>query len=131
MVYFAMKVDAESPGENVMSSLSLRIPVLLLALGVALPAIAQTDPAIARIRANTGVSQNQAAEQMIASDEAEEARADRGEEQERETPTPADPLPTGEIEVGDVQSAEPLEAGEEPDPAADAADAAEEPAAEE
>lgn len=103
-----------------MSSLSLRLPVLLAALALGAPALAQTDPAIQAIR-DRGVGANNAAEQMMNADAAEDARAERGEEKARETPRPAEPLPTGDIEVGDVQTA-PLEDGEEADPAADAED---------
>ena len=103
-----------------MTTRTLRLPVLLGALVLAAPAFAQTDPAIQRIRGNVGVSNNNAAEQMMNSDAAEDARADRGEERERETPTAAAPLPEGDVGVGDVQSTVPLEEGEEADPAADA-----------
>lgn len=102
-----------------MSKLSLRLPVLLVAVTLSMSAFAQTDPAIQRIRGNVGVSNNNAAEQMMDSDAQEDARAERGEERERETPTAAAPLPTGEVGVGEVQTA-PLEEGEEADPAADA-----------
>ena len=106
-----------------MTTRHLRLPVLLVALAVAVPAFAQTDPAIQRIRENSGVSSNRAAEQMMENDAREDARADRGEQRERETPTAAAPLPAGEVGVGDVQSTVPLEEGEEADPAADAEEA--------
>ena len=107
-----------------MTKKTLRLPVLMAALVLAAPAFAQTDPAIQRIRGNVGVSNNNAAEQMMESDAQEDARAERGEERERETPTAAAPLPTGEVGVGEVQTT-PLEEGEEADPAADAEEGAE------
>lgn len=103
-----------------MSTPRLRLTALLVAVALAPAALAQTDPAIQRIRENSGVSSNRAAEQMMEADATEDARAERGEERERETPTAAAPLPAGEVGVGDVQSTVPLEEGEEADPAADA-----------
>ena len=103
-----------------MSTFTPRLPVLLVALALAAPALAQTDPAIQRIRENSGVSSNRAAEQMMEADATEDARAERGEVRERETPTAAEPLPAGDVGVGEVQSTVPLEEGEEADPAADA-----------
>ena len=105
-----------------MSYLTPRLPLLLAALVLAAPALAQTDPAIQAIR-DRGVGANNAAERMIDTDAAEDASAEAGEQRvrdERDVPVAADPLPEGEIEVGEVQSDVPLEAGEEPDAAADA-----------
>lgn len=102
-----------------MTRLPLR-PLLLLATLVASVAAAQTDPAIQRIRDNAGVSENRAAERLVRDDAAADAAVERGELPPEEAPTPADPVPRGEIDVG---TATPLEDGEEPDPAADAADA--------
>jgi len=104
-----------------MSPRKLCRPLLLLALASA-TAHAQTDPAIQSIR-NQGVSANNAAERMIAADAADDASAERGEQKQRETPTPAEPLPAGDIEVGTVESTAPLDPDEEADPAADAEDA--------
>ena len=99
-------------------------PLFLLgALAASAAAVAQTDPAIQRIRASTGVSENRAAEQMVRDDAEADAAVERGELPPEEAPTPAAPVPRGEIDVG---TATPLEEGEEPDPAADREDDAEE-----
>ena len=99
-------------------------PLLLLGtLAASAAVLAQTDPAIQRIRASTGVSENRAAERMVQEDAAADAAVERGELPPEETPRPAEPVPRGEIDVG---TATPLDEGEEPDPAADREDDAEE-----
>lgn len=104
---------------------NVRRLTLIAALALAAPALAQTDPAIQAIR-DRGVGANNAAERMIDADAAADAEAQSGEQRvrdERDTPAPAAPLPEGEIEVGTVETS-PLDPDEEPDPAADAEDAA-------
>jgi hypothetical protein len=122
MVYFALSAYRRRHGRAAMSFRIHPAPVVVLALAIAAPAFAQTDPAIQRIR-DRGVSANNAAEQMVDADAAQDRSAEAGEQRvrdERDAPEAAAPLPEGEIEVGDVETGAALEPGEEPDPAADA-----------
>lgn len=98
---------------------SLRNATLLLALAAAAPLAAQNESPIRE----RGVSSNDAAQQLMRADAAEDERVKSGEAREPdETPVAAAPLPTGTIDVGTPQTEVPLEESEEPDPEGDAED---------
>lgn len=103
-----------------MRNLSIRSATLLLALAAAAPLAAQNESPIRE----RGVSADNSAQRLMNADAAEDQRVKNDEERERETPVAAAPLPTGDIEVGSVQTETPLEATEEADPQGDAEDGA-------